>query len=72
MNVEARTITFYEIKFGKDLLFGFVVMHITSFTTTNIVNFDLRIAQASDFMMIVIHISFHMEAIVWLMTPQDG
>jgi hypothetical protein len=47
-------------------------MHITSFTTIKIVSFDPRIAQASDFMMIVIHIRFHRKAIVWLMTPQDG
>jgi hypothetical protein len=64
MNVEGRTITFDEIKFGKDPFFGTIVMHITSFTTIKIVSFDPRIAQASDFMMIVIHISFHMKVVV--------
>ncbi len=48
-----------------------IMLYIINFASIKVARFDARELQASDFIVGIVHLSFHMKALVWLMTPKD-
>jgi hypothetical protein len=44
---------------------------IINFASIKIARFDAREVQARDFIVGIVHLSFHMKALVWSMTSRD-
>jgi hypothetical protein len=71
MNARRIFITFDQLRFKKDPPPCIIVLHITSFAIIKIIG-NSRYIKARDFVMAIVHYSFQIKSIVWLMTPRDG
>lgn len=71
MNARGIFITFDQLGLKKDPPPCIIVLHITSFAIIKIIG-NPRDIRARDFVVAIVHYSFQIKSIVWLMTPRDG